>query len=66
MKGSSSGESAKIYQFPAGDRAAFGDRRDAEAKSPINQNTLGVSEALCSDSWYHEEAIRESRPGSER
>jgi len=53
--------SAKIYQFPAGGRAARGGRRFGESK-PVDQHTPGVNEALCSDSWYHEEAIRQSQP----
>jgi len=52
--------SAKIYQFPAGGRAALGGRSYSETKS-IDQYTPRVSEALCSGSWYHEEAIRESQ-----
>jgi hypothetical protein len=53
--------SAKIYQFPAGGRAALGDRRFGETKS-IDENAPRVNEAaLCSGSWYHEEAIRESQ-----
>jgi hypothetical protein len=55
-------ESARIYQFPAGGRAALGGRRHSETK-PIDANTPRINEALCSDSWYHEEAIRESNPG---
>jgi len=54
--------SAKIYQFPAGGRAALGGRRYGEGK-PADQYTPRVNEALCSGSWYHEEAIRESQPG---
>jgi hypothetical protein len=54
--------SAKIYQFPAGGRAALGGRSYAEAKSPI-QNAPRVNETISSGSWYHEEAIRESVPG---
>lgn len=54
--------SAKIYQFPAGGRAALGGRRYGETK-PIDPYTPRVNEALCSGSWYHEEAIRESQPG---
>ena len=57
-------ESAKIYQFPAGGRAALGGRSYGEAKSALE--TPRVSEAMCSGSWYHEEAIRESQPGWER
>lgn len=57
--------SAKIYQFPAGGRAALGGRRYDEAKSldpcldPIG--TARVNQAACSDSWYHAAAIEESR-----
>jgi hypothetical protein len=54
--------SAKIYQFPLGGRAALGGRRFGEIK-PVDQYTPRVNEALCSGSWYHEEAIRESQPG---
>ena len=49
--------SARIYQFPAGGRAALG----RQTKS-IDERTPCVSEALCSDAWYHQEAIRESKP----
>jgi hypothetical protein len=53
--------SARIYQFPAGGRAALGGRSYGETKS-IDQNAPRVHEAaMCSDSWYHEEAIREER-----
>jgi hypothetical protein len=51
--------SAKIYQFPVGGRAALGGHRGEE--KPI-ERTPYASEALCSDSWYHEEAIRQSTP----
>ena len=52
--------SAKIYQFPAGGRAALGGRSYSEAKSVAE--TPRVNEAMCSGSWYHEEAIREEQP----
>jgi len=51
--------SAKIYQFPAGGRAAVGGQSRGEARSA--SETPGVHEAMCSDSWYHEEAIREAQ-----
>jgi Protein of unknown function (DUF2735) len=54
--------SAKIYQFPAGGRAALGGRRYGETTA-IDQYTPRTNEVLCSGSWYHEEAIRESQPG---
>lgn len=59
-------ESAKIYQFPIGGRAGLGDRREGQAKTPIDLNPPRVNEALCSDNWYHEEAIQESNPTCER
>jgi hypothetical protein len=52
-------ESAKIYQFPAGGRAALGGRRYGEAKPAIDAPR--VNEAVCSGSWYHEEAIQEEK-----
>jgi hypothetical protein len=52
--------SAKIYQFPAGGRAALGGRRYGETKSAID--TAGVNETICSGSWYHDEAIHEANP----
>ena len=58
--------SAKIYQFPAGGRAALGGRRYGETQPAINQNTPRVTETICSGSWYHQEAIDESKPGWER
>ena len=53
--------SAQIYQFPAGGRAALGEPCSG-ATSSIDQYTLHGNEALCSGSWYHEEAICESQP----
>jgi hypothetical protein len=50
--------SAKIYQFPAGGRAALGRRQD-EPNSAIDKSR--VNESACSGSWYHEAAIQESR-----
>jgi len=55
--------SARIYQFPAGGRSAPGGRRQSET-SPIDRTAPVVTEALCSDSWYHEEAIQEARSAS--
>jgi hypothetical protein len=54
--------SAKIYQFPAGGRAAFGVRRLEETKTPADPGASRVSEAAYGDSWYHEAAIEESKP----
>ena len=58
--------SAKIYQFPAGGRAALGGRRYDETKSAVEPDSSRVNEAACSGSWYHEAAIQESMPGRER
>jgi len=58
--------SAKIYQFPAGGRAALGVRRHEDTKAVTDSDSLRVSEAACGDSWYHEAAIQESKPLRER
>jgi hypothetical protein len=57
--------SAKIYQFPAGGRAALGGRRYDETKFAADQAPR-TNEAACSASWYHEAAIQESNPTWER
>ena len=57
--------SAKIYQFPAGGRAALGQRRQDETKTATDQASR-VNETCCSGSWYHEAAIQESKPAWER
>jgi hypothetical protein len=53
--------SARIYQFPAGGRAALGASRREEAKAVLDPAAERVSLALCSGSWYHEAAIQESK-----
>jgi Protein of unknown function (DUF2735) len=59
--------SAKIYQFPAGGRAALGGRRYEEARTAADLAASSrVNEAACSGSWYHEAAIEESKPVRER
>jgi hypothetical protein len=58
--------SAKIYQFPAGGRAALGGRRQEEATAASDLSSLRVSEAACGSGWYHEAAIQESKPARER
>jgi hypothetical protein len=54
---------AKIYQFPAGGRAALGGRRYDEVKSAGALGNYRLNEAACSDSWYHEAAIQEAKSG---
>jgi Protein of unknown function (DUF2735) len=54
--------SAKIYQFPAGGRAALGGRRyDEAAVSEFAAPAVDIAD--CSGSWYHAEAIQETKPG---
>jgi Protein of unknown function (DUF2735) len=59
-------ESARIYQFPAGGRAALGGRHYGEAKSAQDTTTALSNVAACSGSWYHAAAIEESKPTWER
>jgi len=53
--------SAKIYQFPAGGRAALGGRRYGETKTEFA--TPPANLAACSDSWYHAAAIEDDKSG---
>ena len=55
--------SAKIYQFPAGGRAALGQHRYGESKAAADHAAPAVNLADCSGSWYHAAAIEESKPG---
>ena len=55
--------SAKIYQFPAGGRAALAGRRYGETKTATDFDAPAVILADCSGSWYHAAAIQESKPG---
>jgi Protein of unknown function (DUF2735) len=54
--------SARIYQFPAGGRAALGGRRFGETSTATDAAASQVNTALCSDSWYHAAAIEEAKP----
>ena len=54
-------ESAKIYQFPAGGRAALGGRRYGETKTTDIASAM-TGDSACSGSWYHEAAIQDSKP----
>ena len=51
--------SAKIYQFPAGGRAALADRRNTETKTVADAPSI----ADCSGSWYHAAAIEDEKTG---
>jgi Protein of unknown function (DUF2735) len=58
------GQSAQIYQFPAGGRAALGGRRYGEAKAAVSEFAVpAVNLADSSGSWYHAAAIQETKPG---
>lgn len=54
--------SARIYQFPAGGRAAPGGRRHDETKSATDRDSPPVNEVACGDCWYHEAAIQQAKP----
>jgi hypothetical protein len=56
-------ESARIYQFPAGGRAALGGGHYGDAK-PTQDTTTLSNAAACSGSWYHAAAIEEAKPTS--
>jgi Protein of unknown function (DUF2735) len=58
--------SAKIYQFPAGGRAALGGRRYGETKAVTEFAEPTVNLADCSGSWYHAAAIEESKLGRDQ
>jgi Protein of unknown function (DUF2735) len=56
--------SAKIYQFPAGGRAALGGRRSGETNTAVPEFAApSVNLADCSGSWYHAAAIEETKSG---
>ena len=57
MTASSDRESAKIYQFPSGGRAALGGRRD-EAKAVESIAAPRVARVASGAAWYHEEAVQ--------
>ena len=58
---------ATIYQFPAGGRSALGGRRYGETGSASDIAAAPrFNETLCSDSWYHEAAIRDAKPERDR
>jgi hypothetical protein len=50
--------SAKIYQFPAGGRAALGGRRYGETKTVTEAPPVNLAD--CSGSWYHAAAIQDA------
>ena len=53
--------SAKIYQFPAGGRAALAGRRYGETRTVVAAPSVNVAD--CSGSWYHAAAIAGRQAG---
>jgi hypothetical protein len=53
--------SAKIYQFPAGGRAALGGRRYEENKTVTELAATRVSNVAVGEAWYHDAAIQDTR-----
>ncbi|MFB9264191.1 DUF2735 domain-containing protein [Bradyrhizobium erythrophlei] len=54
--------SAKIYQFPAGGRSALAGRRYGETRTSLELEAQ-VETSSCCDSWYHQAAIEDAKPG---
>ena len=57
--------SAKIYQFPAGGRAALAGRRFDDAKVS-DLASSHVSDIAVGGAWYHDAAIQDTKPVRER
>ena len=53
--------SAKIYQFPAGGRAALAGRRYGEARTVTEFAGPAVNLADSCGSWYHAAAIKDAK-----
>jgi len=53
--------SAKIYQFPAGGRAALAGRRYGESRTELAAPAVNLAD--CCDSWYHAAAIEDEKTG---
>jgi Protein of unknown function (DUF2735) len=58
--------SARIYQFPAGGRAALGGRSYDETKAANDLASSRVSEVAVGGAWYHDAAIQDAKPLRER
>jgi len=58
--------SAKIYQFPVGGRAALAGRRHGETRLPADHASPPANVSICSDSWYHQDAVDEATPKWDR
>jgi hypothetical protein len=53
--------SAKIYQFPAGGRAALAGRRYGETRTELAAPAVNLADGC--DSWYHAAAIEDEKTG---
>jgi hypothetical protein len=53
--------SAKIYQFPAGGRAALAGRHPGGTGTEFAAPPVNVAD--CCDSWYHAAAIEDEKTG---
>ncbi|MGX4772229.1 DUF2735 domain-containing protein [Bradyrhizobium guangdongense] len=58
--------SATIYQFPVGGRAALDGRRYGETRLAADHASLPANASICSDSWYHQDAVDEAKPKWDR
>jgi len=58
--------SATIYQFPVGGRAALAGRRYGETRLPADHALLPANASICSDSWYHQDAVDDAKPKWDR
>jgi hypothetical protein len=58
-------ETARIYQFPAGGQAALGGPNSGKVDGAADQKSQPVTEIISASGWYHEEAIRDAKPGRE-
>jgi hypothetical protein len=58
-------ESAQIFQFPAGGRAALSARRAAPQRS-VDLMPARVANVASGAGWYHEDAIREAEQAPKR
>lgn len=63
MKTNSDRQSAKIYQFPAGGRAALSRRRESQAAAPSSPTRMKIASG---DAWYHDAAIQDGDQSRKR
>ena len=51
-------QTAKIYQFPIGGRAAAHGLRSG-ARTSLDQIAARVTPTVCGEGWYHDDAIQQ-------